>query len=435
MLKVGCSEVDITPPLGVRMAGYFEEHFVEAIRDPLFARAMVIDSGSTQLCFITCDVLSVKTSMVGKARAQIHERTGMAPECIAISATHNHFGPAAAKLWTEDLKPDPDYLDTLERGIVEAACQAHEKREPATVGIGWAFEGKLSFNRRYIMRDGKALMHPPPGSTDILYQEGPVDPEVGVLCVRGRTGDALGYVVNFACHATVSSTGNTVTADFPGHLAAAVKSQRGDDCVTLFTNGCCANLCQQDVYDPDRPRKGPELAAMMGERLAEHAATLEADMTFAGELALDARTVVVPMPVRHIPDELVEWAKGVQAAPDSYDLKDRRYAAMTFELAQEKRDKPMTDAEVQAFRLGDVGWVMLPGEIFVEFGLDIKLRSPGKRTFVTEMANGVVGYVPTKRAFEGGAYETRTANSSRLAPVAGEMMVETAHALLDSMFR
>jgi len=90
---------------------------------------------------------------------------------------------------------------------------------------------------------------------------------------------------------------------------------------------------------------------------------------------------------------------------------------------------------VQAFRLGDIGWVMLPGEIFVEFGLDLKLRSPAKRTWVTELANGIVGYVPTKRAFEGGGYEQRTANSSRLAPVAGEMMVETGHALLDSMFR
>ncbi|MBU0606232.1 MAG: hypothetical protein KKI08_00045, partial [Armatimonadetes bacterium] len=73
--------------------------------------------------------------------------------------------------------------------------------------------------------------------------------------------------------------------------------------------------------------------------------------------------------------------------------------------------------------------------IFTEFGLDIKLKSPAKRTFVMELANGIVGYVPTKRAFEGGGYEQRTATSSKLDPVAGEMMVAVGRALLESMFR
>jgi len=93
------------------------------------------------------------------------------------------------------------------------------------------------------------------------------------------------------------------------------------------------------------------------------------------------------------------------------------------------------NAEIDACRIGDYGFVTLPGEIFVEFGLDIKLKSPAKRTFVVELANGIVGYVPTKRAFAGGGYEQRTATSSKLDPVAGEMMVAVSRALLESMFR
>ena len=435
MLSIGCAEVDVTPALNVRMAGLFEDRHVSAIHDPLYARAMVIDNGSRQLCFVTCDLLSLKRSTVLNARAAISERTGLAAHCIAISATHNHYGPAAAVLWTQDLAPDPEYVAALEAKIVRAACQAHERRRPAALGVGWAFEGKLSFNRRFIMRDGKAIMHPRPGSTDILYQEGPVDPEVGVLCARDAAGSAMGYVVNFACHVTATSAATEVTADFPGCLAASIKARRGQDCVALFANGCCGNLCQVDVYDPERTQRGHELAATMGERLAEHACALEEQMAFLDDLILDARSVVAPMPIRHVPDDLLAWAKNVQADADQHSLVDRRYAGMIFELAEEKRVKPTTDAEVQAFRLGDVAWVMLPGEIFVEFGLDIKLRSPATRTFVTELANGVVGYVPTRRAFERGGYEQRTATSSRLAPVAGEMLVETAHALLDSMFR
>lgn len=435
MLQIGCAEVDITPPLGVRMSGLFEDRHVSAIHDPLYARAMVIDNGSRQLCFITCDLLSLKRSTVLKARAEIAKRTGLAADCIAISATHNHYGPAASVLWTRDLAPDPEYVAGVEAKITDAACQAYERRRPAGLGVGWAFEGKLSFQRRFIMRDGEARMHPPPGSTDILYQEGPVDPEVGILCARDAAGSAMGYVVNFACHVTATSAGTEATADFPGYLAASIKARRGKDCVALFANGCCGNLCQVDVYDPERTQRGYDLAATIGERLADHACALEEHMPFLDDLTLDARRVVVPMPIRHVPDDLLAWAKNVQADADQHSVVDRTYAGMIFELVEEKRSKPTTDAEVQAFRLGDFAWVMLPGEIFVEHGLDIKLRSPATRTFVTELANGVVGYVPTRRAFERGGYEQRTATSSRLAPVAGEMLVETAHALLDSMFR
>lgn len=435
MLKVGVAEVDITPPLGIRMSGMWEDRHATEILDPLFARAMVIDNGETQLCFVACDVLSVRRSTVVNARQAIHGGTGIAPGRIAVSATHTHWGPATTFIWTHDLAPDEHYIASFERAIADAACQAFEKRVPATIGFAWRFEGKLSFNRRYTMRDGKVLMHPTPGSTDILYQEGPVDPEVGILCARDASGKTLGCIVNFACHATSSSAGTGITADFPGHLAARMKEVRGDDCVALFSNGACANLCQQDVYDPDRPRGGREVAKRIGETLAAHAFAAEEEMAFAADLVLDARTTEIPFPIRHLPDELFEWARAVQANPDARNLQDQRYAPMAFELAEEKRHSPMTVGEVQAFRLGDAGWVMLPGEIFVEFGLDLKLRSPAKRTWVTELANGIVGYVPTKRAFAGGGYEQRTANSSRLAPVAGEMMVETGHALLDSMFR
>ncbi len=450
MITIGIAEVDITPPLGTRMSEpAYEDRHATGILDPLFARAMVIDNGTDQLCFVTCDVLSVRRSTVVNARQAIQEQTGIPTDRVAISATHTHWGPATTFAWTHDLVPDEDYIATFEKKIAEAACTAFENRQPATIGFAWRFEGKLTFNRRFIMRDGNVLMHPTPGSTDILYQEGPVDPEVGIVCARDANGKTLGYIVNYACHATASfnETGEQITADFPGHLAAKAKQVKGDDCITLFTNGACANLCQQDVYDPDHSRFGEELATMIGEKLAEHAFAAEEDMEWLDDLPLDARSTEIPFPIRPLPDKLLEWAREVKANPDAYSMRDKLYANSTFELAEEKRHSPMTIGEVQAFRIGDIGWVMLPGEIFVEFGLDIKLRSPAERTWVTGLANGIVGYVPTKRAFEDGAgeddslrrawgnYEQRTANTSRLAHAAGEMMVETGHALLDSMFR
>jgi len=431
-MQIGLAEVDITPALGTVMSGFFETRRVRALHDPLFARAMVLDNGSHPLMLITCDVLALRRTTVNEAKARIQAATGLGPESIMLSATHTHTAAAAASLFTYE--PDPDYLVRLADGILKAAQGAWESRRPATLGIGWGFEGRLSHNRRFMMRSTKqVVMHPPKGSTDILYQEGKVDPEVGVLSARAADGTPLGCLLNFACHVNTVG-GDEVSADYPGQFAAAMKRGQGESHVGLFANGCCGNLCAIDVYDPDRPDAGHDWARQMGEKLAEDVVRIEAETEYVDEMLFDARLVEISLPMRRISPELLEWARGVLAAPDGNSLYESTYAAQTVQMVERYRLNPMVTAPVQAFRLGSVGIVMLPGEIFVEFGLDIKLNSPAERTFVVELANGIVGYVPTREAFAGGGYEQRTAMSSRLCPGAGETLVDTALALLDSMF-
>ena len=65
--------------------------------------------------------------------------------------------------------------------------------------------------------------------------------------------------------------------------------------------------------------------------------------------------------------------------------------------------------------------------MFVELGLAIKKRSPFKQTFVVELANENIGYIPDRRSYAEGAYEPE---SARCAPGSGEKMVDTAVSLL-----
>jgi hypothetical protein len=61
------------------------------------------------------------------------------------------------------------------------------------------------------------------------------------------------------------------------------------------------------------------------------------------------------------------------------------------------------DVEVQVIALGDdVAWVSVQGEFFVELGMEIKRRSPFRQTIIVELANGTIGYIPTRRAFDDG---------------------------------
>ena len=87
--------------------------------------------------------------------------------------------------------------------------------------------------------------------------------------------------------------------------------------------------------------------------------------------------------------------------------------------------------EVQAFRLSDdVAVVGLPGEVFVEIGLAIKKASPFPVTLVIELCQDDVAYVPTRKAFAEGSYETV---NSRIAPGGGETMTDTAIRLLEEL--
>ena len=72
----------------------------------------------------------------------------------------------------------------------------------------------------------------------------------------------------------------------------------------------------------------------------------------------------------------------------------------------------------------------LPGEVFVDLGLAIKRASPFKTTLVIELCQDAPGYIPTKKAFAEGSYETV---NSRVAPGGGEKMVETAIRLLKEL--
>ncbi|MHB8995369.1 MAG: hypothetical protein ACYC63_08995 [Armatimonadota bacterium] len=431
MLKLGFAEAEISPPLGTRIVGHFSEIVAERINDPLMARAMAVDCGQAFL-FVTCDLLSIRRSTVMQARQRIEEATGLPGDHISVSATHTHTGPLTNNMF--GASPDPEYLETLVEGIATAAIAAYQKRVPGTLTAAYGFEGRFSNQRRFMMRDGNARMHPAPGSTDILYQEGPSDPELAVLWGEDESGTPLGCWVNYACHVNVAQIGPTISADYPGFMAAALKRQQDEQFVTLFGNGACGNLCQVDVYDPNRTQWGLEYSQQMGEALAERVLEVVATGEKLAEPILEHRGTVILLPLRHVPEELVQWAEAMQANAEA-PFVERCYAGMTLELMELQRREPLAPAEINAFRLGDFAMVTLPGEIFVEFGLDIKLKSPAKRTWIVELANGVVGYVPTKTAFAGGGYEQRTAMSSKLDPVAGEMMVATARALLESMWR
>ena len=83
--------------------------------------------------------------------------------------------------------------------------------------------------------------------------------------------------------------------------------------------------------------------------------------------------------------------------------------------------------ETQVVRVGEVDVVGFPGEMFVEYALELKQRAP-RQTFVTAYTNGELqGYIVTPAAAAEGGYE---AASSMFEPQAGRVLIETALEML-----
>lgn len=428
MLKVGSAGIDITPPVGSHLAGQFQDRVAESVHDPLYARALVLDDGTTMLAVVACDLLSLKRPTVLRARELAAAQTGIPAEHIMITASHTHTGPR-----TTDIFPcpsDAEYLALLPRQIAGAVALAAQSRQPALLGIGSGREASSSHNRRYLRKDGTAQMHPPKGDPNFVGPEGPDDPEVGVLFARAADGRLLGALVNYTSHPIVVGHERAVSADYPGYLVRALQAVKGRQAEVLFVNGALANVCPIDVSDLRHREYGYVWAERVGNLLAAEALRIMETTDPIESIPLRVAWRTIDLTLREIPSAQLAEARVRLAQDQGVPSIERTYARETVLVAEEQQQWPVAPAEVQVLAIGDAAFVGIPGELFVEFGLEIKQRSLFLYTYIAGLANGCVGYIPTRRAFQGGGYETRLARSSKLTQEAGEQLTAVALDLL-----
>src|SRR5882672_5096873 len=266
-LKAGFGSADITPEVGANIPGGFKANPGKGVRDPLYAVACVVSDGSTPVALVGIDELFVMKSTVTKARERIDKSTNIPAANVLIAASHTHSGgPIASCLGSES---DPAYEDKVAAGIAKAVEDAWAAMQPCEVGIGLGKEDTISFNRRFLMKDGKEATHPgKPGTKNhdqIVRPAGSIDPDVGVLAVRKPGGAVQGVVVNFACHVTVMG-GNQFSADYVGYLRRELKAVYGESTQIVFLNGACGDITQVDNLSTAR-EFGAEHSAM-GSKLA-----------------------------------------------------------------------------------------------------------------------------------------------------------------------
>ena len=432
-LRAGAAAVVITPPAGAPMAGYYYNRSASGVHDELHAKALVLERSGTKLAMVACDLSAMPRPIVDAARALIAAATGIPPSHVMISATHTHTGPV---LLVENSRYNIDgemrrigeaYAQALPARIAEAVRLANENLMPATPSTGLGREETLTFNRRYYMKNGTVGWNPGKQNPNIVRPAGPIDGAVPVVYIETTDGKPIATYINYALHLDTVG-GDQYSADYPYSLSRILAEARGPGMLTLFTIGCAGNLNHIDVSTKAR-QKGNEEAARIGTVLAaEVLKTLKSlHVTQDGPLLASSRTILLPL-AEMKPEQIApaRAAASTFGKPNAAPFSELVKAARILDVA-ERNGRPI-EAEVQVFSYGpDLAWVALPGEIFTELGLAIKLGSPFLLTVVAELANGSPGYIPDRKAYAQGAYE---ADSARCAAGSGELLVDAATRLL-----
>lgn len=413
--KAGFAEVDITPPMGTPKQGSNSKTVASSVADPIYARAAVFELGAERFAILQLDTALILAGETAAIRARIAKDHGFPGDRVMVAATHNHAGPA---LINEGLPRSETYIATLVEKCAEALGKAVAARQEAQVALGVAFEFNVAFNRRVVMRDGTTRTHGSFKDPNALMFEGPIDPEVGVLALRGRDGRMLGALVNFACHPTHHWNDGVISAGFPGVAARLLKEQGIP--VPMFLQGAAGNMHHQD------PRGTPaRTMEEIGKILADDALKALQGAKWTTPAKLGARSVTLKLPFRTLTDaDLQGNGKGMQRFGEK-GYYDRKIPELL-----ETMKKGTDDGEVQVFRIDDLALASQPSESFAELGLRIKEAAWPLRAWAICYANGMLGYLPTEEAFKRGGYECTFGPPSLMAPDTGRKLADAAVELM-----
>lgn len=406
-MEAKATKVKITPPGDTR------------VHDELYSRILVVRSQGALVCIINFDLLNIDKETTAKICRLVEERAGIPSSNILISCTHNHnahvsppplIGPDGKGGYK---KADSGCLDRMIEPVVDGVVAAHENLMPARVCAGSGkFSTPLVDNDRYLLTDKTiGWWWNDYTEEEIVAPTGPVDPQVGVLHLKDDADRTIAVLYNYSCHADAFE-GNALEgargADYPGIASEFLEKKLGG--IALFTAGASGDIHPVGAWWSDRndPRKRHEAAHAMGEQLGAVVEGVVNRMTrYQGNVRVGGakRTALLPMRepgARDEEDIRKTLSREVLKRQLEGMLARFRYVA---QQARANRGKKV-EGIIQALRIGDFALVGIPGELFVEYGLEIKKRSCSPFTFVATLANDDIGYMPTETAFQLGGYQT-----------------------------
>ena len=422
-LRAGAAKIDITPPMGVEMCGYgpYLKRTCTEVLDPLYAHALWLETPESRVLLISVDLCALARDARDAAAREIAERCGIDPGSMLICSSHTHSGPAAQRLigWGE---VDARYMRMLHEKLVACAVRAQGAAEPALLGAVRQRMHDIGVNRE---------------QTSVA----PLDTAAQLLRVDRLNGSTLAIVYNFGAHGVVRYPQTArISADWPGLVGAALQ-WAFPGAVPLFLQGACGDINAHDMlFDQDDLEIAQKVCDMrvgdVAYRFAEQITPALRNIEMRGDTELHALWKEIELPCAPPSREILEnelathlpLADSRQYADlpplharlphddgDTLAWCNARFVvdSVRHQLCLLEQNVLTVPAPLQVLRIGRMLLVGWPGEIFIDFSLEVRQRSPAPLTAIATFSNADIGYIPTPAAFA----SQQSANQFGIYPV------------------
>jgi hypothetical protein len=418
-LKVGAAAKPLSATDAMVVGGGIGPGRASGQEGELRAAAVVVQGpGAQKVCLVACDVLMIERDVLDAAARAIADQTGIPFDNILINATHTHHAPTTVTV--HGYERDEGFTRQVADQAVAAAALANARLGPATLRFRVGEESSVGRNSRLLLDDGLIYWVGPKDKA--LRPTGPFDPELPTLVFTRPNGALEAVIFNHSTHTIGTTHGQVRSPGFYGLAAQQLEGDRGG--TFLFFEGASGSTHNLDLTAAECLLRIKSAVQDNLDQAREHAVSRVAGVRRA-----------ISLRIRHF-DESVDDAAVVKYC-SKYIPAPHRDSTIDVFRAMRQKLAPRQGAErqtwVQAIVIGDIALVGVPGEFFTYLGQEIKRRSPFRYTYVFELANDYVGYLPDARAFDQGGYQVWTGLHSYLQKGSGETIVATAVELLSEL--
>jgi len=450
-LWIGAAGTSITPDQSVALDGHRNLRMSNKVESPITATALALESRDKdkvrdQAILVSCDLVAIRDGILEKVREKVKPRLpDFDVKKLIVSATHTHNAPVTLEgrytLPAQGNMKPAEYTEFMTTKVSEAIAESWKNRRVGKVGWGqgWAV---VAQNRRAVYADGTAQMYGATNKPDFRGLEGYEDHSLDVLFFGDQKDSLFATAVDVPCPAQEAEGGLSILADFWHPAREGLRKGYGKDLLVLGWAGAGGDQSPHLMFRKAAEERMRKLRGLT--RLEEVARRIVDGWQDAYEVARkDMHPDVVlrhcvreiELPRRKVTEAEVaearkEAAKYAGNPAQRWNYRWHQGVVERYEDQKAGREGPFK-MELHVRRLGDVAIATNPFELFTDFGLQIKARSPAVQTFVIQLACDSGGYLPSERAVRGGGYSA-VIQSSRVGPEGGQVLVEqTVRAIQD----
>lgn len=426
-LKAGFSRLDITPPLGIPIGGYYEKRYTKGYLDRLEVHTIAISNGDKKAIIINLDLLHIPNDFCAQQRKVISEFCGVPYDAIFVTCTHTHTSPS---LVIKDDEPEEANelirAYTIQLGLTMRDCAklAMDDLKNAEFYVAEGSAKNISFVRRYRMKDGSVQTNPGVDNPNVDHVLDEASDVLKLIEIKRENADDI-YIVNFGVHPDTIGD-EYISTDFPGFVRKTVEGAL-DGVKCVFINAAQGDVNHINPFPTDADRvglcydsfdsvpRGYEHAKHMGRVIAGSALAIctKAIKVNADEIAFGTKDVKIPT---NMENDKLEYAMYIDEMVKSGRQDELPYKKMELTTAKAEaarilrlKDGPeYYEMKFTCLRFGDIAFVGLPGEPFTGLGRQIIAASPFDTTVVCCLTNGGGYYYPTTAAYDEGGYEAKS---------------------------